>query len=174
MKDDHPRKRAVRFASAIFQAGVAADVVVDDLLGVTFGVKVRGVDEVAAQLDVAVDDVLRLFDARAPAEFFTEGHRAEARRTDAQAGPAERHVMIETHRTSKLELVKPGGAWGTSSRARALCLDWADPARDAWAMCLPSQPVLLREPWRFAVHDARCSLTTCPGATKAGIDPVRE
>ena len=53
-------------------------------------------------LDVAVDDLLRLLDGRAPAEVFAEGHRAEAERADAQAGAAERDVMIEGHGVSSV------------------------------------------------------------------------
>jgi hypothetical protein len=64
---------------------VASDVVADDLLGVAARIKVRGVDEVSAELQVAVHDLLRLFDARAPAEVFAEGHRAEAQRADTEA-----------------------------------------------------------------------------------------
>jgi hypothetical protein len=37
---------------------VAADVVAEDLFGVTSGVEVGGIDEVAAGLDVAIDDLL--------------------------------------------------------------------------------------------------------------------
>ncbi len=37
----------------------------------------------------------RLLDAGAPAEVLAEGHRAEAQRADAQAGAAERHVVVE-------------------------------------------------------------------------------
>src|SRR3954462_2081532 len=77
--------------------GMAADVVADNLLGVPLCVEVRGVDEVAAELDEAIDDPLRLLDARAPAEIFTEGHGAEAQRADADAGAAEGYVLIEWH-----------------------------------------------------------------------------
>jgi len=56
---------------------MAADVIADDLLGVAFGIEVRRVDEIAAEVDVAIDDALRLLDAGAPTEIFTEGHRAE-------------------------------------------------------------------------------------------------
>jgi hypothetical protein len=63
---------------------VAPDVVADDLFGMTLRVEVRGIDEIPAELDIAVDDLLRFFDAGAPAKFFAEGHRAKAERTDTQ------------------------------------------------------------------------------------------
>ena len=81
---------------------VAPDVVADDLLGVALGVEVGGVDEVAAELEVSIDDLLRLLDARAPAEVFAERHRAEAERADAQAGAAECHVVVQRHGDSFL------------------------------------------------------------------------
>ena len=76
---------------------MAPDVVADDLLGVALGVEVGGVDEVAAELEEAVDDLLGLLDAGAPAEVFAEGHRAEAQRADAQTGAAEGHVVVQRH-----------------------------------------------------------------------------
>ena len=82
---------------AIAPGGMAAEVVADDLLGVALRVEVRGVDEVAAELDEAIDDLLRLLDAGAPAQVFAEGHRAEAERADAEAGAAERDVVVERH-----------------------------------------------------------------------------
>ena len=68
---------------AIAAGGVAPDVVADDLLGVALGVEVGGVDEVAAEVDEAVDDLLGLLHAGAPAEVFAERHRPEAQRADA-------------------------------------------------------------------------------------------
>jgi len=79
---------------------VAADVVSDDLLGVALRVEVRRVDEVATEIDVTVHDLLRLFDAGAPAEVLAEGHRTEAERAHPKAGAAERHVVVEGHAMS--------------------------------------------------------------------------
>src|SRR4029077_3603885 len=79
---------------------VMADVVADDLLRVALGVEVRRVDEVATGCDEAVHDLLRFLDGRTPAEVFTERHRTQAQRADAQARTAERHVMIESHKSS--------------------------------------------------------------------------
>jgi hypothetical protein len=74
-----------------------ADVVTDDLLRVTLGVDVGGVDEVAAELDVTIDDRFGLLDAAAPAEVLAEGHGTEAEWAHAQARAAERHIMVERH-----------------------------------------------------------------------------
>jgi hypothetical protein len=79
---------------------MAADVVADDLLGVALRVEVRRVDEVAAEVDEAIDDLLGLFDARAPSEIVTECHRAEAERADTETGAAEGHVVVERHKGS--------------------------------------------------------------------------
>jgi hypothetical protein len=64
---------------------VAPDVVADNLFGVTLRVHVCGIEEIATELDEPVDDLLRLFDAGAPAELFAKGHRAETERADPQA-----------------------------------------------------------------------------------------
>ena len=63
----------------------------------TLRVEVCGVDEIAAALNEAVDDLLRLFDAGAPAEAFAEGHRAEAERTHTKPRTAEGYIVIEGH-----------------------------------------------------------------------------
>jgi hypothetical protein len=76
---------------------VLPDVVADDLLGVASGVEVGGVDEIAAEFDVPIDDLLGLFDTGAPAEVFAERHCAQAQGADAQAGPSECHVLIQRH-----------------------------------------------------------------------------
>src|SRR5262249_59260002 len=103
------RAAAVRIAGVEVAAELGGDdeavaarlvppyVVADDLLGVAPGVEVRGVDEVAAELEVAIDDLLGLLHARAPAEVFAERHRAEAKRAHAQAGAPEGHVVVERH-----------------------------------------------------------------------------
>ena len=82
---------------AVAASRVAADVVAEDLLGVTLRVEVRGVDEVAADLDVAVHDLLRFLDGGAPPEVFAERHRTEAQRADTESRSAERYVVIEWH-----------------------------------------------------------------------------
>src|SRR5437868_3250180 len=69
----------------------------NDHLGVPLGVAVGSVDEIAAALDVAIENRLRLLRLGAPAPFLSEGHGAEAERTDAKAGPAEGDVVIERH-----------------------------------------------------------------------------
>src|SRR4030081_938241 len=78
-------------------SAVAPHVVADDLFGMTFRVEVCGIDEIAAELDKAVDDLFRLLDARAPAEVFTEGHRAETERAHTQPSTAEGNIVIEGH-----------------------------------------------------------------------------
>jgi hypothetical protein len=73
---------------------------------VALGVEVRRVDEVAAERDEAVDDLLRLLDARAPSEIFSERHRAQTERADAEARAAERHIVVQWHEEScKVALV---------------------------------------------------------------------
>ena len=62
------------------------------------GVEVRGVDEVAAAVEVGRQDLLRLLDAAAGAAgVLAEGHRAERERADPQAGAAEGDVVVEWH-----------------------------------------------------------------------------
>src|SRR5258705_1607444 len=90
---------------AVAPGGVASEMIADDLLGVAFRVEVRGVDEVAAKLDEAVDDSLRLLDAGTPAEIFPEGHPAKANRAEAEAGAPERHIVVERHTYSRSELL---------------------------------------------------------------------
>ena len=77
--------------------GVATEVVADDLLGVALGVEVGGVDEVAAALDEAIDDLFRVGDAAAPPEVFAERHGAEAKGADTKTGTTERDIVIERH-----------------------------------------------------------------------------
>jgi len=76
---------------------VAPDVVAEDLFGVALGVEVGGVDEVAAQVDVAVNDLLRLLDRGAPSQVLAKGHGAQGEGADAQTGTAERDVMVKRH-----------------------------------------------------------------------------
>ena len=70
---------------AVALVALTADVIVDDLLRVPLGVEIGGIDEVAAQLEVAVDDRLGLLDDASPAEILAEGHGAEAE-TGSRAG----------------------------------------------------------------------------------------
>lgn len=91
-------------AGARGAALVLDEVVAEDLLGVSLVVDVGGVDEVAAGVEVAVDELegLLLLDADAP--FGPEGHGAEAEWADAEAGAAEGDVVVELrgHRLSLL------------------------------------------------------------------------
>jgi hypothetical protein len=76
---------------------VMREVLADDRLGVTLRVPVRGVEEVAAAIDVGIEDALRLRGLGAPAPFLAERHRAEAERADAQARVSHRDVVVERH-----------------------------------------------------------------------------
>ena len=76
---------------------MTANVIADDLFRMTLGVKVCGIDEVAAELNEAIDDSLRLLNAGPPAEVLAKGHCAEAEWTYTQAGTAEGNVVIEGH-----------------------------------------------------------------------------
>src|ERR1700704_2468306 len=67
----------------------------DELLSGAVCVVVRAVDEVAAAIDVGVEDSLRLLALRAPAPVGAECHRAERQRRDAQAGATEEAVGVE-------------------------------------------------------------------------------
>ena len=59
-------------------ARMATDMVADDLLRMALGIEVRGVEEVAAELDVAIQDLLRFLDAGTPTKIFTESHCTKA------------------------------------------------------------------------------------------------
>jgi hypothetical protein len=61
-----------------------AEVVADDLFRVAFGVEVGRVDEVAPELEVAIEDGFGVLDATAPAEVFAKRHGAEAERAYPQ------------------------------------------------------------------------------------------
>jgi hypothetical protein len=76
---------------------VAPDVVADDLLGMAPGIEVGGVDEVATEVDEAVNDLFGLLDAGTPTQVFAERHRPQAQRADAQTGSSECHVVIQRH-----------------------------------------------------------------------------
>ena len=65
-------------------------------------VEVGGVDEIAAEFDVAVDDLLGLFDTGAPAEVLAECHRAQTQGADPQAGSSESGVLIQRHESGFL------------------------------------------------------------------------
>ena len=68
---------------------LARDRAAGDLLGHALAVDVGGVDEVAAGVDEAVDDLL----ARRLVGLVAEGHRAEAELRDACAGATELAVF---------------------------------------------------------------------------------
>src|SRR5581483_10714520 len=79
----------------------------DDLLGLAARVHIRGVDEVDARVERALDDPDRLVAIGvAPG---TEHHRAEAEPADPDAGPAERAVL---HLVGPTE---PGGGAGPAA-----------------------------------------------------------
>src|SRR5947209_6428922 len=80
------------------------------------------VDEVAAGLDVAVEDATALLLRRAPAPVLAEGHRAEAELRDAQAASSEQGVA---HRSPPLPVA--------TRRRPAVCPDAGvnGPARSA-------------------------------------------
>src|SRR4051812_29128633 len=69
----------------------------DDLLGVSVGVDVGGVERIAATFQVLGDHSLGLGDRSPPAVVFTEGHGAQSVRTDPQAGAAKRDETVEWH-----------------------------------------------------------------------------
>ena len=68
---------------AVATAPIAADVVADDLLGVSLRIGVGGIDEVPATLQKPGDDGFRFGHRRAPAPFLSEGHRSQTKRADA-------------------------------------------------------------------------------------------
>jgi hypothetical protein len=76
---------------------VTADVVAQDLLGMALRIKIGGIDEVAAELDESIDDLLGLLHGRAPAKILAKRHRAETKRAHAQSGVPESHVVVELH-----------------------------------------------------------------------------
>jgi len=87
--EEHVRHELRRDDEALALLPIATDVLADDRLGVTLRVAVRRVDEVAAAIDVRIEDALGLFRLRSPTPFFAEGHRAEAMRADAKTRATE-------------------------------------------------------------------------------------
>src|SRR5712692_2041382 len=83
---------------AVSLVAVTSDVIADDLLRVSLGVEIGGIDEVAAEPEVPVDHRLGLLDAASPAEILAEGHGAEAERAYAQARTAQGDIVVERHR----------------------------------------------------------------------------
>src|SRR5207249_3756402 len=79
-------------------AFVLREEVADDLLGVTPGINVGGIDEVASLLQVPRDDCFGLLNARTPAQVFSEAHAAQTKWADPQSRVTERHVGVECHR----------------------------------------------------------------------------
>jgi hypothetical protein len=94
---EHVRHELRRDDDAVALLPVLGEVFADDGLRVPLRITVRRVDEVAAALEVAIQDALRLRGLASPAPLFAEGHRAEAERAHAKAGAAERHVMVQGH-----------------------------------------------------------------------------
>src|SRR6201999_2054338 len=81
-------------------AGAGGQEVTDDLLRMAVGVDVRGVDQVAAAVEVLGQDGFGRLRAGAPAAVLAEGHSAQRERADAQAGTAERAVRIQSGHAS--------------------------------------------------------------------------
>ena len=73
------------------------DELADQLFALAAGVPVGGVDEVAALLDVTVEQAARDALLGAPSPFGAERHRAEAERADAQSGSSKRFVFVQLH-----------------------------------------------------------------------------
>jgi len=67
----------------------------EDALGRAVRVVDGRVDEIAAAVDVGVEDAPGLGFVGAPAPVLAEGHRAQRQRRDAQAGAAQQAVLIE-------------------------------------------------------------------------------
>src|SRR5690606_16304907 len=115
---------------------VAPEVIADDFFGVAVRVEIRGIDEVAAEVEIAVDDALAVGHAGAPAHLLAEGHTAEAERTDAQAGTAQGYVMIQWHNLSPS---RDGGTTNPASNDAA-----SKNRRDVliWRLALQGMPIL--------------------------------
>jgi hypothetical protein len=64
-------------------------------LGAAVGVLVRCVNEVAAAVDIGVEEATRLVGIRAPTPVLSEGHGAERQRRNAQTGAAEKLECVE-------------------------------------------------------------------------------
>src|SRR5262249_15872721 len=86
-----------------------SEVIADDLLRMALGVEIGSVDEVAAELYVAVDDPLCLLNTRAPAKPLSEPERSEAQWAAAQAGTSQGHIVVQWHDDILRLLVSPGG-----------------------------------------------------------------
>jgi hypothetical protein len=74
--------------------GALADEFAEHLFAFALCVGVGGVDEIAARVEVTVENSAGVGLFVAPAPFGSKGHGAEAQRADAQAGAAERDVGV--------------------------------------------------------------------------------
>ncbi|MNV55417.1 hypothetical protein D3C71_1476470 [compost metagenome] len=70
----------------------------EDAFGGAVGVVDRGIDEVAAAVDVGIENPLGFSVIGAPAPVGAEGHRAQREGGDAQPGAAEQAVVIKRGR----------------------------------------------------------------------------
>jgi hypothetical protein len=66
-------------------------------LQVLQGIAVGSSDEVAASVDVMIEDGLGIALIVAPAPFGAEGHGSQTKRADLEAGTAKGEVRIEIH-----------------------------------------------------------------------------
>ena len=71
--------------------------IANDFFGVAFGVNVSGVDEVAAELQIAVQHLFRFRFAGAEAPILAEGHCAQAEGADAEPAISKRDIMVKWH-----------------------------------------------------------------------------
>ena len=67
---------------------LVGDEIPDQLLAVAAGIAIGGIDEISAEVDVAIENGVCHRLLRTPAPFRTERHRSEAERADAQARAA--------------------------------------------------------------------------------------
>src|SRR3546814_1241948 len=80
----------------------SSDLLADEPFRGAVGVAVRGVDEVAAAIDIRVEDAARLSFIGAPAPIGAKRHCAERHRRNPEARTAEKGVSVEV----------PGGGHG--------------------------------------------------------------
>ena len=112
--EEHVRRELRREDDAIPLPPIVREVLAEDGLGVALRVAVRGVDEVAAPVDVVVEDALRVSDLGAPPPLLAERHRPEAERADAKPAGADGEVVSDRHARG---ISRSGGAAKRGSRA---------------------------------------------------------
>ncbi len=80
----------------VAQAAIG-DIATNQFLAATLGIHIGGVDEVAASIDIGMEDGLRNLIGRTPSRG-AEGHGAEGERADDQAGVSESAEGGKAHR----------------------------------------------------------------------------